>query len=427
MDAIKSYFKGTSKINYSDCQEFLANCKQNQMKLLSAKASSKVDEALSNMNIIVSDYIKRYNSSYGPLKVGNIYVCIYQTQLNTPNGFTVKYGSSYFIGISSYVFKEMPILIENLSSSVTPESLDITFNKRYLERVSIDNPIDNPIDTVIDMKFPLNMFCNDKVSNVIFNNTLNMILDHEVGHIMAGHSESPSFFFELKFSDDKNRINKPFESQLKEYQADFLGVKNHVNYLLKQQSSLEKLKIAYFLELVSMSYMLSLFIYPQVLEENQINNKKLNKIWKVKADTCYNSHPPYHIRFRYLQTFIASELKAFIEEYNKKILHGSLKKSEIVAKWGEIKSDGEAMFNNFMKSISLQEGTLQIQDVLLRLNDESKKVYDVEKYLITLHEYFERVKHCYKGYITLAIPEPELTKKEMNKIKKESKKRRKKK
>lgn len=405
MDAIKSYFKGTSKINYSDCQEFLANCKQNQMELLSANASSKIDEALSNMNIIVSDYIKRYNSSYGPPKVGNIYVCIYQTQLNTPNGFTVKYGSSYFIGISSYVFNVMPILIENLSSSITPESLDITFNKRYLERVNIDNPI----DTVIDMKFPLNMFCNDKISNVIFNNTLNMILDHEVGHIMAGHSESPSFFFELKFSDDKNRINKPFESQLKEYQADFLGVKNHVNYLLKQQSSLEKLKIAYFLELVSMSYMLSLFIYPQVLEENQINNKKLNKIWKVEDDTCYNSHPPYHIRFHYLQTFIASELIVFIEEYNKKILHGSLKKSKIVAKWGEIKSDGEAMFNNFMKSISSQEGTLQIQDVLLRLNDESKKVYDVEKYLITLQKYFERVKHCYKGFIPLAIPTPELT------------------
>ena len=107
------------------------------------------------MKLIVSDYIKRYNSSYGPSKVGNIYVCIYQTQLNKPNGFTVKYGSSYFIGISSYVFNEMPILIENLSSSVTPESLDITFNNRYLEGVNIDNPI----DTVIDMKFPLNMFC----------------------------------------------------------------------------------------------------------------------------------------------------------------------------------------------------------------------------------------------------------------------------
>ena len=45
MDLIDNYFKGTSKINYFDCLEFLVNCKQNQMELLSANASSKIDEA----------------------------------------------------------------------------------------------------------------------------------------------------------------------------------------------------------------------------------------------------------------------------------------------------------------------------------------------------------------------------------------------
>lgn len=388
MDAINNYFKGTSNINNSDYQEFLVNCKQNGMILLSANSSDKIGAALSYLNKTVSNYQKRYNSSNSSSIVGNIYVCIYQTQFNKPNGFTVKYGSSYFIGLSSYIFNEMPNLIEILSSSITPESLDIVFNNEYLVGKNIDNT-DNPIITVIDMKFPLNMFCNDKISNVIFNNILNMILDHEIGHIMAGHSESPSFFFELKFSDDKNEINKPFESQLREYQADFIGVKNHVNFLLKQQSSLEKLKIAYFLELISMSYMISLFIYPQVLEGNQINNKKLDKILKVKANTCHNSHPPYHIRFRYLQTFIASELKVFIEEYNKKISHGSLNESKIAKIWGRIKGDGETMFNNFMNSINSQDGILAIQDVLLKLNDESKKSYDVEEYLISVQEYFE--------------------------------------
>lgn len=396
MNTYQEYFGNSKIINLEDIYNFL-NCSKNEDLILwknneDFRAHIKKGEILDYLNNIVSQFVERFNSFLPTKTLNPIYVCVYEDDKGDGlNGFTTKKGNSYFIGIKSSIFSLLPIMIEQVADNINIENIGIEFLKH-----SPQNDNNAILEQLIDENFVLRNLCEDKISTIIFNNILHMILDHEVGHILAGHPDSSQLNFE--FNEDFNggathgaEIDK---SQFKEYQADYLGVRNHLALSLTQQSHISKLTLSLFLDIVSMSILISAFILNKGTDTPARVLDELRK---------QNTHPPYSVRFKYIIIFMKYELSMLFLKCN------TIKDEDEYRKLLEIVDrifdDSMILFLQFLDSLSKNCSPCSI--VMTELYSYSEQDETITYLLQFQEDYKDKANENYKGYIDLYIPCPD--------------------
>lgn len=343
-------------------------------------------------------------------KLGKIFICIYVSERNSTRAWCIKQGENYFIALSSYIINGLNILIEefvqekiSLTLTKAKDLFDDKFQQDLVQeyyRVD-ENNVDEFFEDFIFDKNMLQGFSPSKIVNFLCNNILNMVLDHELGHVLSGHFEEENILFMEMDERDEFNDNDKLESQVKEYMADYVGIRQHSNFWMKQnQGSVIHQVVCYFLDLVAMNIMLSSFINDNM----SISRIPLDEL----VDFENGTHPPYTVRENYIHELIKLEYVYFVtdhEEQARKIdlEHGQKGLEEILNIVDFISSLAETLYKIYIDSIVDSCPSSNIKKIIITLANEASGS-KVARYIEKLQEKYLSEKVRYNSFVEPKLP-----------------------
>lgn len=228
-----------------------------------------------------------------------------------------------------------------------------------------------------------------------------MVLDHELGHVLSGHFEKENILFmEMDERDESNDKDK-LESQVKEYMADYVGIRQHSNFWMKQnQESVIHQVVCYFLDLVAMNIMLSSFINDNM----SISRIPLDELVDFKNGT----HPPYTVRENYIHELIKLEYVYFVKDHEEQarkidLEHVQKGLEELLNIVDFISSLAETLYKIYIDSIVKSCPSSGIKKIIITLANEASGS-KVERYIVKLQEKYLSEKVRYNSFVEPKLP-----------------------
>lgn len=402
------YFGKNVDMTKSEFETFLEGCEDNNIKLI--EYQDKFCDILDRLNLQVGRFVEVFNEENTKRKLGKIFICIYVSERNSTNAWCIKQGENYFIALSSYIINGLNILIEefvqekiSLTLTKAKDLFDDKFKQDLVQeyyRVD-ENNVDEFFEDFIFDKNMLQGFSPSKIVNFLCNNILNMVLDHELGHVLSGHFEEENILFMEMDERDESNDNDKLESQVKEYMADYVGIRQHSNFWMKQnQGSVIHQVVCYFLDLVAMNIMLSSFINDNM----SISRIPLDELVDFKNGT----HPPYTVRENYIHELIKLEYVYFVtdhEEQARKIdlEHGQKGLEEILNIVDFISSLAETLYKIYIDSTVDSCPSSDIEKIIITLANEASGS-KVARYIVKLQEKYLSEKVRYNSFVEPKLP-----------------------
>lgn len=402
------YFGKNVDMTRSEFETFLEGCENNNIVLI--EYQDKFCDILDRLNLQVGRFVEVFNEKNTKRKCGKIFICIYVSERNSTNAWCIKQGENYFIALSSYIINGLNILIEefvqekiSLTLTKAKDLFDDKFGQDLVQeyyRVD-ENNVDEFFEDFIFDKNMLQGFSPSKIVNFLCNNILNMVLDHELGHVLSGHFEEENILFMEMDERDESNDNDKLESQVKEYMADYVGIRQHSNFWMKQnQGSVIHQVVCYFLDLVAMNIMLSSFINDNM----SISRIPLDELVDFKNGT----HPPYTVRENYIHELIKLEYVYFVtdhEEQARKIdlEHGQKGLEEILNIVDFISSLAETLYKIYIDSTVDSCPSSDIEKIIITLAKEASGS-KVARYIVKLQEKYLSEKVRYNSFVEPKLP-----------------------
>lgn len=402
------YFGKNVDITKSEFDTFVNGCTQDSIKLI--EYEGKYCNILDRLNLQVGLFVKEFNKKNTKRKLGKIFICIYVSYKYSTNAWCIKQGENYFIALSSYIINGLNMLIEGEVQEKINQTLrnakglfDNNFNQDFVQKYyQVDeNNFENFFEDFINDKNMLQGFSSIKIVNFLCNNILNMVLDHELGHVLSGHFEKENILFmemdERYESNDKDKL----ESQVKEYMADSVGIRQHSNFWMKQnQKSIIHQVVCYFLDLVAMNIMLSSFINDNMCH----SGKSLDKLVDFKKGT----HPPYSVRENYFHELIKLEYMYFVKDHEEKaqkidLKHVKKELEEILNIADFVSTLAEILYKIYIVSIADSYPSRNLENIIITLGNKASNS-EVKSYLEKLQEKYLSEKVRYNSFVESTLP-----------------------
>lgn len=402
------YFGKNVDMTKSEFETFLEGCEDNNIELI--EYQDKFCDILDRLNLQVGRFVEVFNEENTKRKLGKIFICIYVSERNSTNAWCIKQGENYFIALSSYIINGLNMLIEGfvqenikLTLMKAKDLFEDNFKQDFVqEYYHVDeNNVDEIFEDFIFDKNMLQGFSPSKIVNFLCNNILNMVLDHELGHVLSGHFEKENILFmEMGERDESNDKDK-LESQVKEYMADYVGIRQHSNFWMKQnQESVIHQVVCYFLDLVAMNIMLSSFI-----NDNMSNSRiPLDELVDFKEGT----HPPYSVRENYFHEQIKQEYLKFAKDHEEQagkidLEHGQIGLKELFNKVDFISRLAETLYEIYIGSIVDGCPSSDLEKIIITLANEASGS-KVKRYIVKLQERYLSEKVRYNSFVEPTLP-----------------------
>ena len=402
------YFGKNVDITKSEFATFKNGCTKDSIKLI--EYEGMYCNILDRLNLQVGLFVKKFNEENTKRKLGKIFVCVYESRKNSTNAWCIKQGENYFIALSSYIINGLNMLIEGEVQEKINQTLrnakglfDNNFNQDFVQKYyQVDeNNFEEFFEDFINDKNMLQGFSQSKIVNFLCNNILNMVLDHELGHVLSGHFEKENvLFMEMDKRDETNDEDK-LESQVKEYMADYVGIRQHSNFWMKQnQKSIIHQVVCYFLDLVAMNIMLSSFI-----NDNMYNSEKL---LDELVDFKNGTHPPYPVRESYFHEQIKLEYVNFVKEHEEQAHKNNLKHvkkefKEILYIADFVSELAETLYKIYLDSIANSYPSGSLESIIITLGNKASNS-KVESYLVKLQGKYLSEKVKYNSFVESTLP-----------------------